>query len=167
MSATARISPVRSLAAGPTNPAVQTAITIALDTQYLISQPPGSNSQGIYMFDNRLNNGSTGEGSLELHTQCNAGDIISFETIALNDLEGSLADQVVITGFNVSQGNVFGGSEGAPTPVSQPGTVPGQYWLAQAVNSGSQTYQIFVQITTSGLHPITRNISWDPFINAQ
>jgi hypothetical protein len=157
----------KSLSSTPATPPVQTAITIALDTQFLISQPPGTVSQGIYMFDNRVNNGSSGEGSLELTTRCNAGDIISFEVIALNDMEGTLADTVVITGFNVSQGNVFGGSEGMPVQVNQPGTTAGQYWLAQAVNAGTQTYQIFVQITTAGLHPITRNMSWDPFITAQ
>lgn len=151
---------------GPAHPAVQTAVSIALDTQYLISQPPGTVSQGIYMFDNRLNNGSGNEGSLELSTVCNVGDIMSFEVIAINDLMGGEADTVVITGFNVSQGNVFGGSEGAPVPTQQKGTVSGQYWLAQAVNAGQQTYQIFVEITTAGLHPITRNISWDPFITA-
>ncbi len=43
-------------------PIVQTAVTIALDTKYLISQPPGTNSRGIYMFDNRVNNGSSNEG---------------------------------------------------------------------------------------------------------
>lgn len=150
----------------PANPAVQTAVTIALDTQYLISQPPGQVSAGIYMFDNRLNNGSSGEGSLELSTVCNVGDIMSFEVVAINDLMGNEADSVKITGFNVSQGNVFGGSEGAPVPATLKGAEPGQYWLAQAVNAGNQTYQLFVEITSSGLHPIVRDITWDPFITA-
>jgi hypothetical protein len=119
-------------------PIVQTAVTIALDTKYLISQPPGTNSRGIYMLDNRVDNGSSGEGNLELSTVCNAGDIMSFEVIAINELMGGSADTVKITGFNVSQGNVFGGSEGAPISYHLPGTSPGAYWLAQAVNTGQQ-----------------------------
>lgn len=149
------------------SPTVQTAVTIALDTKYLISQPPGTNSGGIYMFDNRVNNGSSGEGALELSTVCNAGDIMSFEVIAINELMGSSSDKVKITGFNVSYGNVFGGSEGAPVAYHQPGTTPGQYWLAQAVNAGEQVYQLFVEITSSGLHPIVRDITWDPYITAK
>jgi hypothetical protein len=148
-------------------PIVQTAVTIALDTKYLISQPPGTNTRGIYMFDNRVNNGSSGEGNLELSTVCNAGDIMSFEVIAINELMGGSADTVKITGFNISQGNVFGGSEGAPISYHLPGTSPGAYWLAQAVNTGQQVYQIFVEITSSGLHPIVRDITWDPYITAK
>ena len=44
------------------NPTV--IINIAIDTQALFSQPPGpTNGTGIYMMDNWVSSGSTGQGS--------------------------------------------------------------------------------------------------------
>jgi hypothetical protein len=137
----------------------QTAIAIAIDTQYVASVGGGGITEGIYMFDNRLDNGSTGEGGLELSTKCNAGDLIGFEVYPIDE-RGSSGDTVAITGFNVSQGSVFG-SQGYPMKQSA------NYWIGQAVNSGSQTYQIRVLVTTGGLRPTQFNVFWDPFITAQ
>ena len=152
---TALISPP-AVAAG-LKPA--TAIAIAIDTQYVASVGGGGITEGIYMFDNRLDNGSSGEGSLELSTKCNAGDLIGFEVYPINAL-GSSGDTVAITGFNVSQGSVFG-SQGYPMQQTP------SYWIGQAINAGSQTYQIRVLVTTGGLRPTQFNVYWDPFITAQ
>lgn len=136
-----------------------TAIAIAIDTQYVASVGGGGITKGIYMFDNRLDNGSSGEGGLELSTKCNAGDLIGFEVYPVDE-RGSSGDTVAITGFNVSQGSVFG-SQGYPMQQTP------SYWIGQAINAGSQTYQIRVLVTTGGLRPTQFNVYWDPFITAQ
>lgn len=140
-------------------PAPQTAIAIAVDTAYVASVGTGQVTNGIYMFDNRVTHGSTGEGGLELSTKCNAGDLIGFEVYPVNGA-GTSGDTVAITGFTVSQGSVFGG-QGYPMQ-QQP-----DYWIGQATKAGSQTYQIRIQVTMGGLRPTKYNISWDPFITAQ
>lgn len=132
----------------------QAAIQIALDTQYLIGEGGQFPTSGIYMFDNELGNGSTGEGTMELSTQLPAGTLISWNVFPLNPNTG---DTAAITGFNVSQGNVFG-SSGFPRQVTP------SFWVGEAVNDGSQTYQIQVTIS-SALGPLYV-VSWDPFITA-
>ena len=133
----------------------QTEIQIALDTAYLIGQGGSFPSTGIYMIDNEVDNGSTGEGSMELSTVVPAGNYIGWNVFPIDP---NTEDTVAITGFNVSQGNVFG-SSGFPQKVSP------SYWIGQAVNDGSQTYQIQVAIT-SPANP-TFVVSWDPFITSQ
>ncbi|HYI13496.1 MAG TPA: hypothetical protein VEK57_30915 [Thermoanaerobaculia bacterium] len=142
----------------------QVAITIAVDTSYVASQGGGLITQGVYMFDNQLDNGSSGEGTLELSSMVNAGDLIGFNIVPVNTA-GPSGDQVIITGFNVSQGNVFGSTG---TPVEQPtppaGEPVGAYWIGQAINSGNQTYQIHAEVSTGLLQPLTFFVNWDPFI---
>ncbi|WP_437947146.1 AidA/PixA family protein [Sorangium sp. So ce296] len=149
---------VRVVKPSYTKRAPQTAISIAVDTSYVISQGGRNISTGIYMFDNQLNNGSTGEGTLELSTLANAGDLIGFDVVPVNPNTG---DTVVITGFNVSAGNVFG-SQGYPIATDKP-----SYWIGQAVNAGSQTYQIQILVTSGGPRPTKYYVNWDPFIAAR
>jgi len=144
----------------------QTSITIAVDTAYVAAQQGRNISKGIYMVDNRLRNGSTGEGTLELSTTCNNGDLIGFNAVPI-DILGASGDQVVITGFTVSQGAVF---TAAGTPRQQPalpGEPAGAYWIGQALAQGSQTYQIQIQVTVGVLQPVSYFINWDPFITAR
>ena len=139
----------------------QTAITIAVDTQYVAAQGGRNISKGIYMFDNNVDSGSSGEGTLELSTVTVNGSLIGFDAVPINPNTG---DTVLITGFIVSQGTVFG-SQGYP--LSQPKPLPaGSYWIGQATSQGSQTYQIQIQITTGGIRPTTYFVNWDPFITA-
>jgi hypothetical protein len=35
------------------------------------------------------------------------------------------------------------------------------------MNTGSQTYQIQVKVTTGGLRPVSYYVNWDPFITSQ
>ena len=141
--------------AGIANP--QTAITIAIDTSYVLGTGGGNISTGVYMFDNRLSNDSSGEGTLELRTHCNIGDYIGFEVVPIDQNAG---DTVSITGFQISQGSVFG-SDGYPMQVG----ATGNYWVGLARNASSQsTYQIQVKVTSGGLRPSTRFIQWDPYI---
>lgn len=134
----------------------QTAITIAVDTAYIVGAGGGVVSGGIYMFDNRLTNGSRGEGSLELNTHCNRNDYIGFEVVPIDPNTG---DTVSIIGFQVSSGTVFG-SDGYPMQI-QP-----DYWIGQARNAAPtlSTYQIQIKIVTGGLRPRTVVAQWDPFI---
>ena len=148
---------VRMVASVGNIPNPQTQIAIAVDTAYIASQGGAQISTGIYMMDNQLNRGSSNEGNLELHTTCANGSLIGFEVYPMDVNSG---DTVAITGFNVSQGNVFGGSG---YPIQQ---TP-DYWVAQAMNQGSQTYQIQIKVTTGGLRPVSYYVNWDPFITSQ
>jgi len=144
----------------------QTSITIAVDTAYVAAQQGRNVSKGIYMMDNRVRNGSSGEGTLELSTECNNGDLIGFNVVPI-DILGSSGDKVVITGFTVSQGSVF---TAAGTPREQsalPGEPAGAYWIGQAMNQGEQTYQVQIEVTVGLLQPVTYFINWDPFITAK
>ncbi len=139
----------------------QTAITIAVDTQYVAAQGGRNISQGIYMFDNQASAGSSGEGTLELSTVTVNGSLIGFEVVPINPNTG---DTVVISGFTVSQGSVFG-NQGYPMEQTLP-SPEGSYWIGQATSQGSQTYQIQIQITTGGIRPTTYFVNWDPFITS-
>lgn len=144
----------------------QTSITIAVDTAYIAAQQGRNISQGVYMMDNRIRNGSSGEGNLELSTVCNNGDLIGFNVVPINAL-GPTGDKVVITGFNVSGGTVF---TAAGEPRSEPapaGEVAGQYWVGQALAQGEQTYQIQIEVTVGQLQPVSYFVNWDPFITAR
>jgi hypothetical protein len=148
---------VRAVAASASIPNPQTQIAIAVDTAYIAANAGQTITTGIYMMDNQLNLGSSNEGQLELHTNCNNQSLIGFEVYPMDVNSG---DTVVITGFNVSQGNVFGGS-GYPLQINP------NYWIGQAMHTGTQTYQIQIKVTTGGIRPVSYYINWDPFITSQ
>lgn len=157
---------VHPSAMGRAVPRVQSSITVAVDTAYIAAQGGRNISKGIYMMDNRVSNGSTGEGTLELHSSVNDGDLVSFNAVPVNG-EGVSGDTVVITGFTVSQGSVFTAA-GQPRAFESPPNEPaGSYWIGQAMNQGSQTYQIQLKVTVGKLQPTTYFINWDPFITAR
>ncbi len=142
----------------------QASITIAVDTAYVASKGGQNISSGIYMMNNQVSYGSTGEGTLELSTVVPVGSLIGFNTVPIDPNSG---DTVIITGFTVSQGSVFG-SQGYPQQQPPIGTEPaGAYWIGQAMNAGSQTYQIQIKVTVGQLRPISYYINWDPFITAK
>lgn len=153
---------------GSVIPVAKTAVTIAVDTDYIGTLPPGTinASKGIYMMDNRVLNGSAGEGGLELHTRCPTGNLVSF-CVAPIDGAGSNNASVEIIGFNVSGGSVFTAA-GQPRPFNPPpgGGPQGSFWIGQAMQQGTQTYQIQVKVTVGLLQPVSYYISWDPFITA-
>lgn len=114
----------------------QTTISIALDTAYLEGLQPGVKPvTGIYLMDNRIGIGSSQEGTQNLHTVCYTGDKISWLALPVDPERG---DTVVITGFTIQAGNIFGGSIGAPQPTDN-----SAYWIGRAVVSASTSvYQI-------------------------
>ncbi|MFN9623758.1 MAG: hypothetical protein ACK587_13150 [Cyanobacteriota bacterium] len=148
---------VRVVSATQSIPNPQTQIAIAIDTAFVASLGGSFVSSGIYMMDNQVNLGSTNEGTSELSTVCNNGSLIGFSVYPIDPNSG---DSVSITGFNVSGGNVFGGS-GYPLQETP------DYWIGQAVNRGSQVYQIQVKITTGGLRPVSYYVNWDPYITSR
>jgi len=104
------------------------------------------------MMDNQVNNGSSGEGTLGLSTHADLGSLIGFNAVPINPVSG---DTVVITGFTISSGSVFGSSG---YPIQQPpiGNEPaGSYWIGQAMNAGRQIYQIQLKLTVGQLRPIS------------
>lgn len=142
----------------------QTAITIAVDTAYVASQGGRNINQGIYMMDNMVSNGSSGEGTLELHTNCNVGNLVGFNAVPIDTDSG---DTVVITGFTVSQGSVFTAAGQPRQQPALPNEPAGSYWIGQAMNSGTQVYQIQIKVTTGVLQPTSYYINWDPYITAR
>lgn len=144
----------------------QTSITIAVDTAYVAAQGGQNITKGIYMMDNRVHSGSTGEGTLELSTVTTNGSLIGFNVVPI-DILGSFGDEVVITGFQVSNGSVFTAAGKPKKQPALPGEPEGAYWIGQALHQGSQTYQIQIQVTVGQLQPVSYFISWDPFITAK
>lgn len=142
-----------------------TSITIAVDTAYVAAQQGQNISDGVYMMDNRVRNGSTGEGALELTTVCNDGDLIGFNVVPINVL-GTSGDSVVITGFTVSQGSVFTAAGSPRQQAALPGEPAGAYWIGQAMSQGTQTYQIQIEVSIGQLQPVSYFINWDPFITS-
>lgn len=141
----------------------QVSIVIAVDCAYVAAQQGRNISTGVYMMDNMANNGSTNEGNLELSSVVPVGSLIGFNSVPIDPTAGTVA----ITGFTVSQGSVFG-SQGYPQQQSPIGSEPaGAYWIGQAMNAGSQTYQIQIKVTVGTIRPISYFINWDPFITAK
>lgn len=139
------------------------SVTVAVDTGYVAAQQGRNINAGVYMMDNMVSYGSSNEGKMELSTVVPVGYTIGFNSVPINFLSG---DKVVISGFNVSQGSVFG-SSGYPQ-VFPLGTEPlGSWWIGQAMNSGSQTYQIQIAVTVGQIRPVTYYVNWDPFITAK
>lgn len=138
-------------------------VTIAVDTAYVAAQQGRNINQGVYMMDNTIGNGSSNEGQMELYTVLPVGAIIGFNSVPIDFVSGG---KVVITGFNVSQGNVFG-SAGYPQQFPLGNEPLGSWWIGQAMNAGSQTYQIQIAVTVGAIRPVTYYVNWDPFIKAQ
>jgi hypothetical protein len=93
--------------------------------------------------DNQLNAGSTGEGAMGLHTVVPVGSLMGFSSYPIDTESG---DTAAITGFDIVRGNVFS-SLGYPLQQTP------NYWIGQAVNIGTQTYQIQLCITAGALRP--------------
>ena len=142
---------------------VNSTITIAVDTAYVAAQQGRNIGTGVYMMDNMISSGSTNEGQMELSTKVPVGYTIGFNSVPINPVSG---DKVIITGFNVSQGNVFG-SAGYPQEFPLGSEPLGSWWIGQAMNAGSQTYQIQIAVTVGAIRPVTYFVNWDPFITAQ
>jgi hypothetical protein len=138
-------------------------VTIAVDTAYVAAQQGRNISEGVYMMDNMISNGSSYEGKMELSTVVPVGYTIGFNSVPINFVSG---DTVIISGFNVSSGNVFG-SAGYPQ-IYPLGKEPlGSWWIGQAMNAGNQTYQIQIAVTVGQIRPVTYFVNWDPFITAK
>ncbi len=134
-------------------------INIAVDTVYLYSQTSGQYAgTGIYMMDNNVVGGSTGEGTEELSSQVTAGFGIGFNVFAIDALGGQ-GDTVEIVGMELSNGTNIFGTWGWPT--QQPSTSSYQ-WLGTAMTQGNCTYQLKIGVSVGGA-PM-QYYWWDPFL---
>ena len=141
--------------AGIPNPQAQVAIVV--DTAHVAGSGDSSITAGIYLIDNQLNAGSTGEGTMALHTRCPTGSLIGFSSYPI---DMALGDTVAITGFSITQGSVFS-STGYPIQQTP------SYWIGQAMYSGSSTFEIQLCITAGVLHPTRFYVSTECQLTAQ
>lgn len=119
-------------------------VAIAVDTAFVAGAGGSPIVGGIYLMDNQLAGGSSGEGSFaSLSSVVPLGSLVGY---AAYPLDASLGDQVAITGFSVVEGDVFGS---AGYPIAQ----RPDYWIAQAMYLGSQVYQVQLRITAGALRP--------------
>ena len=137
-------------------------INVAVDVSYVYSQTPGAYlGAGIYMMDNNLENGSSGQGSLELNTAGAAGQSVAFNVFSINELQGT-NPVVEIEGMEQSSGvNVFG-NQG--WPAEQTPNTPYQF-LGYLMRSGDMTYQIKIGVTPNEAIFPKQYYTWDPFFH--
>jgi hypothetical protein len=135
-------------------------INVAVDTAFLYSQTSGAYSgTGVYMMDNNVAGGSTGEGGLELSSIVTAGFGIAFNAFPI-DAAGAQGDIVQIVGFEISSGQNIFGNWG--WPAQQPPSSSYQ-WLGTAMIQGNCTYQIKIGVSIGGA-PM-QYYWWDPFLS--
>lgn len=138
----------------------QTFITIVVDTDYVVSVPEEQVTNGIFMLDNRLDEGSTGAGTYELHTCCSVGDLVGIRAVPVDE-EGKLDDKVEITGFEKLSGTDLFGDSGRPQPYPA-----GNCWLGRVNYRGDEIYTIQIRVVTTEPEQHEKFISWDPSISA-
>jgi hypothetical protein len=136
-------------------------INVAVDTVYLYSQTSGQYAgQGIYMMDNNVVGGSSGEGSEELTSLVTAGFGVGFNVFPIDAL-GAQGDSVEIVGIELSNGTNIFGNFGWPS--QQPPSSSYQ-WLGTVMVQGSCTYQLKIGVSIGGA-PV-KYFWWDPFFVA-
>ena len=134
-------------------------INIAVDTVFLYSQTSGQYAgQGIYMMDNNVIGGSTGQGSEELTSLVTAGFGVAFNVFPI-DYFGAQGDSVEIVGIELSSGKNIFGNFGLPQ--AQPSTSAYQ-WVGTVMSQGQCTYQLKIGVSIGGA-PI-KYFWWDPFL---
>lgn len=120
-------------------------VQISVDTNGILANPSVGAGQVIFMTDNNAAGGSSGEGTFELNTACNVGDIIQWRLAPQDGLT-----PVTFLGMRNSQGNVFGFN---PPVLEGPSLYQGT-----VTATGQETYQILILVAG------TTTYSWDPFI---
>jgi hypothetical protein len=119
-------------------------IQVTVDTNGILANPKVDPSQVIFMTDNNAGGGSSGEGTFELNTACNVGDIIQWR-LAPQDGQTPVA----FLAMKNSNGDVFG---------FNPPTGGATLYQGEATVAGQETYQILIFVAG------TTTYSWDPFI---
>ena len=133
-------------------------INVAVDTVYLYSQTSGQYAgTGVYMMDNNVVGGSTGQGTEELNSQVTAGFGVGFNVFPIDAL-GAQGDSVSIVGMELSDGTNIFGTWG--WPAQQPATSSYQ-WIGTAMTQGNCTYQLKIAVSVGGAP--AKYFWWDPF----
>jgi hypothetical protein len=136
-------------------------INIAVDTVFLYSQTSGQYAgQGIYMMDNNVVGGSTGQGSEELTSAVTAGFGVGFNVFPIDQL-GAQGDLVEIVGIEISSGNNIFGNFGWP---SQQPSGSSYQWLGTVMAQGQCTYQLKIAVSIGGAP--AKYYWWDPFFTS-
>jgi hypothetical protein len=148
----AKINRLKGLTASEEIPCPDTMIIVALDADRFRAS---SGAAGAYLVDNRLSIGSTGEGSLALHTLCDAGDRVGFGVLSLDPNDGYT---VSISAIDTSGGRIFPPVYAPVTtsPAWWSGTA-GSYWAGKAVMSGSQPYALTLRVD-DGVSPYSATL---------
>ena len=148
------------------SPTAETNVTIAIDTDYVAARAGDTISHGIYMFDNRLQNGSHGAGSVALHTVCAIGDAIRFDVHAIK-AQGGPIDRVAIKAFTLNERIIFT-HKSIPRPqTTQEGLMNETCWIGQALNPGTQVYGLQISLMVGLLQPVAYDISLEAYITAR
>lgn len=145
----------------------QVSVAIAVDTAAVAAASNGPITEGVYMMDNMVRNGSTNEGKINLHTKCNVEALIGFQVLPI-DGAGQSSDSVKITSFAMEGGDdVFTGA-GHPIRIPKPpaGLKPGAYWIGQAMAAGTETYEIQIEVTIGALQPVKYYVTWNAELTA-
>jgi hypothetical protein len=130
-------------------------IVIAVDVAYLIGQQGKQISSGIYMMDNRVMQGSSHTGALNLETVGQPGDIVAWNAVPIDPYLPN--QRIEITFVQICLGTVFGSP-----PFPSAGN--GYSWLAQLMYPGTQSYAIQIKVT-EGLNPVSYYINWQATIS--
>ena len=104
-----------------------------------------NSNNGIYLVDNRLNNGSSNEGGASLKTAANTNDYVCWSIADVNVNSGT-----ILSLQNFGNSNAFGTS-GTPQQIN-PTT-----WTGQVQNNGTASYSINFSAQTSSGSAITCN----------
>lgn len=120
-------------------------VLINVDTNTILANPQVDPAKVIFMTDNNVAGGSTGEGTDELSTACHVGDTIQWRVTAQN-----LSTPVIFLAFKNSSGSDFG---------FNPPAGNSSLYQAEAVSTGVETYQILILVNG------TQTFTWDPFVN--
>ena len=136
-------------------------INIAVDTRYVYSHISYRyDGTGIYMMDNNVAGGSTGQGGLQLSSRVSPGAVIAFNVFPIN-YAGRTGDSVRIVDIEVAGGtNVFGGSG---YPVRQPSDSYTYQWLGRTDKEGYCTCQVKIGVSVGGA-PM-QYYEWNCFLN--
>jgi hypothetical protein len=103
-----------------------------------------SATQGIYIVDNRLSSGSTGEGTYQLTTACERGDDVCWTVLPV---DGDPDVQLTIS--SIGNSNAWG-IAGPPQAYGSTGTV----YTGKVQNSGNAPYEVALNVNFTSTIPL-------------
>jgi hypothetical protein len=111
-------------------------------------------TQGVYLVDNRVNTGSTGEGSASLQTSCTKGSNVCWTALSIDP--NFAAEGGVVSLQSIGNSNAWGDS-------GQPESVNSTTFTGQVQNSGTAGYTLNLNVQAPGGSGMT--LSVNPSVN--